>query len=312
MKIGRKQIISVIIIAIMMFILCNTVKAAASYKVELTGNTTVKAGEQIEITIKVKDIVDIEGGVAGLSAKLEYDETKLEKVGEGQSLNGFMLVEGETIELVKYPGVTTETEIAKFVFKAKANVAGTAEIRLSNVTIANGTETIELGENVTKTVEVTAETNTPIKSSNNNLSSLSVDGKAVTNFNKSTLSYTLSAVANSKTSIKIEAAAEDSKSKITGTGTKNLSVGNNSFNIVVTAEDGTQKTYVIKVERKAAASNNQNNNTSSGTNNLATGTESLKDLPAAGTMDHIVIPSIGLIIVIGIISFIKYKTLKGF
>lgn len=224
MKTKIKKITSVIMITIMILMLCSTVKAAASCKVELVGNATIKQGEQIEITIKVKDIVDIEDGVAGLSAKLEYDETKLERVGEGQSLNGFMLIEGETIELAKYPGVTADTEIAKFIFKAKANVTGSAEIKLSNVVMADGTNNIPLGEDVTKTVEITEGTQEPIKSSNNNLSSLSVDGNLVANFNKSTLSYTLSAVANSKKSIKIEAAAEDSKSTITGTGTKNLAV----------------------------------------------------------------------------------------
>ena len=122
MKTQIKKIIAIIMLFIIILLICNPVKADSSYVVELTSNsTTIQPGQQIEVIIKVKDIVDLSGGIAGLSAKLEYDTTKLEKIGNGEGLNGFLLVEGDTIELAKYPGVTTETEIAKFTFKAKNN-----------------------------------------------------------------------------------------------------------------------------------------------------------------------------------------------
>lgn len=258
MKTKVIKIILFLLITATILSIYSPVKAATSYAVELASNeNTVEPGEEIEIRIKVKDIVDIPDGIAGLSAKLEYDTTKLERVGEGQSLNGFMLVEGDTIELAKYPGVTSETEIAKFTFKAKEGVTGVAQIKLSGVEVANGTDLFALGKDVIKTITIAKLDVTEPPSSNNNLSSISIDGTPILNFDEDTLIYTLTAVENSKTSIEISAETEDAKATVIGTGTKELNVGENSFNIVVTAEDGTQKTYVVKVERKAIGNNNE-------------------------------------------------------
>lgn len=330
MKIKTKKIILFLLITITALMLCNPVQAATSYTVELTSsNTTVKAGEQIEITIKVKDIVDITGGIAGLSAKLEYDETKLERVGEGQSLNGFMLVEGNTIELAKYPGVTNETEIAKFTFKVKENTIGEAQIKLSGIEVANGTDTFALGKDVIKTISIESVKPPVEEKSNNNLVSISVDGKKIANFKKDTLTYTLEAVENNKTSIEITAQAEDSKAKITGTGKKNLNVGKNSFEIKVKAEDGTEKVYKVNVERKAANNNNTNTDTNTNTNantnkpnnqNPGTqqpsnnnakpdNTQATTKIPKAGTETNIII-CIVVAIVVGVVSFIQVKKLS--
>lgn len=264
MRVRGKKVSLLLLIAIMIMAVSIPVKAAPSYDVQITSNvSTIKQGESVEITIKLKDIVDISGGVAGLSAKLEYDTAKLEKVGDGQALGGFMLVEGNTIELAKYPGVTTDTEIAKFTFKAKDTVTGDAYIKLSGVEIANGVDTIPLGKNVTKTITITAKQQEPqnppvVLSNNNNLSKLSVDGNIVANFDKNTLTYTLAEVENTKTSINITAESEDTKAKVEGVGQKNLNVGENTFVVVVTAEDGTQKSYKINITRKALVADEGN------------------------------------------------------
>lgn len=309
----QKNIIFLLVI-LMMLTVCKPVSASISYGVELISNKTmVQQGTEIEITIKVKDIIDIDGGIAGLSAKLEYDTSKLERVGEGQSLNGFMLVEGDTIELAKYPGVTADTEIAKFIFKAKAT--GETQIKLTGIEVANGTDTFSLGITVTETILITSPENSaddPTKqlSANNNLSSLLIDESLIPNFNKDTLTYTLEAVENSKTSIKISATTQDAKAKVTGTGTKNLNFGQNTFEILVTAEDGTEKVYKVNVERKAAVDNNQNNNSDSKNENKKDETQSTTKLPQTGETT-VIFSVLGMIIIIAIISFIKMKKLSG-
>ena len=85
------------------------------------------------------------------------------------------------------------------------------------------------------------------KSSNNFLSSLTVDGlKLDTDFDKEKLEYTLTAPAETE-KIKINAQLADSNSKVTGTGEVNVSVGKNEFEIVVTAENGSKRTYKLTV-----------------------------------------------------------------
>lgn len=88
-------------------------------------------------------------------------------------------------------------------------------------------------------------------SSNNYLNSITVDGISVPNFDKDNTIYTLESVITTKDKMQIEATVEDTgKAKIiSGTGNVSLKIGDNSYDIVVEAEDGTKKTYTIEVRR---------------------------------------------------------------
>ena len=95
-----------------------------------------------------------------------------------------------------------------------------------------------------------------LNSTNNNLSSLSLSNGALSPaFNASTTNYTSTINA---TSVTIKATTSDSKAKISGTGTKTLNYGANTFNIVVTSESGSKKTYKIVITRPDSRSNNNN------------------------------------------------------
>jgi hypothetical protein len=62
------------------------------------------------------------------------------------------------------------------------------------------------------------------------------------------------------TDIIVSATPADSRSTVTGTGTRTLIIGPNTLNIVVTAPDGTtQKTYTIVVTRSLSANANLSN-----------------------------------------------------
>ena len=83
-------------------------------------------------------------------------------------------------------------------------------------------------------------------SSNNNLSSLEIDGDTVPNFSPSLTTYNIE---TAKASINITATAEDAKATIAGTGNKTLKYGKNSYEVKVTAENGSVKTYTVNVTR---------------------------------------------------------------
>ena len=90
------------------------------------------------------------------------------------------------------------------------------------------------------------------KSSNANLKDLGIKPNDFKGFKSGTTAYNVT-VPNDVEQVKVYATAQDSKSKITGTGNKKLTVGKNKLDVVVTAEDGTTKTYTINVTREEAA-----------------------------------------------------------
>ena len=144
----------------------------------------------------------------------------------------------------------------------------------TNATVSGtGNKNLQVGEN-TVSVEVTPENcksqyssvvgNTCTKktytvivtrepaSENAKLDDLKVDGTTVPGFDPDTTSYTLEPVANNKTSVTIEAESSEEHATITGTGSQNLSVGDNALKVTVTAQDGTtKKEYTINIRRKS-------------------------------------------------------------
>ena len=136
-----------------------------------------------------------------------------------------------------------------------STVSGTGEKTLN---YGNNTfeVTVKSLNNKTKTYTITI--NRPDSRSNDaTLKSLTVTNTSIKFNGNTSYSYT---VDNSVTSIKISASSNNNKATITGIGTLNLSVGQNVFNVVVTAENGTKNTYTITINRKG---NKTDNNTQS-------------------------------------------------
>lgn len=115
--------------------------------------------------------------------------------------------------------------------------------------------------------------NVRVKSTNNNLKSLSVTGGTLSPaFAAGTTSYSATVNASSTT---ISAAGADSTAKVTGTGKKNLAYGKNTFKVVVTSESGAAKTYTLTVTRPDNRSTNnylKSLSTSEGTISFKKGT----------------------------------------
>jgi len=104
--------------------------------------------------------------------------------------------------------------------------------------------TSEIGTKKTYTINIIRE---DLRSSNNKLKSLSVSNTGIRFNNTEVYKETVN---SNVESIKIDATAEDEKSKIEGLGEKKLNYGLNSFKVVVTAENGNKKTYSIDITRK--------------------------------------------------------------
>ena len=110
---------------------------------------------------------------------------------------------------------------------------------------------------------------TSTKSNNTNLSNLGIKPNDFTGFKTNKTSYDVT-VPNDVEKVTVYATAQDKKASIKGNGTQKLNVGKNTLNVVVTAEDGTQKTYTINVTREEGNSESDNKNE---TNSNSTATE---------------------------------------
>lgn len=141
----------------------------------------------------------------------------------------------------------------------KATISG--DIGTKNLNYGNNNFNIivtsESGNKKTYTISIVRPNNnnndnTPVikdnKSNNNYLSNITLSTGNI-NFNKEILEYNLSVLYEVK-DIDITAVPEDSKSKVEISGNKELKVGTNKITILVTAEDGSKREYIINVDRK--------------------------------------------------------------
>lgn len=136
-------------------------------------------------------------------------------------------------------------------FTFKAIKSGSSTVSLTGVNVYN--ESLATISVTKGSATITAKTQAEIEASysdNAYLSSLTIDGYTLNPvFNKDTLEYNLE-VENEVEKINIVAKKADSKASLSGSGEKALVEGANKFTIVVTAQKGNTKKYVINVTRK--------------------------------------------------------------
>ena len=148
------------------------------------------------------------------------------------------------------------------VLKFKPKKAGTYTVNLSgDVTDQNG-KTTELSKTIKIKVKEKSSNNsnstdnntttddTTTTSTDATLSNLGIKPNDFSGFRKANTSYSVS-VPKNVDKISIYATPSSSKATVTGTGSKTLQIGRNTFNIKVTAEDKkTTKTYTLTITRK--------------------------------------------------------------
>ncbi len=227
--------------------------AAASTSIAFSTNSP-KVGDNVTITVKLnagEAIYSLEGTVT-------YDTSILEYV----SGNG--VKSGSSLKIVE--SLSGETSVSyNLVFKVLK--AGSATISFSSVQYVGGNlqKISASGSSAKLNVKTAATSSTPqnsskpqssskpqtptVKSNNANLASLDIGGAALDPlFSGNTHSYAVT-VENSVASVNINAKPAHSKATVSGAGEQALEVGDNEFKIVVTAQDGTKKTYSLKIRR---------------------------------------------------------------
>ncbi len=211
----------------------------------ISGNKNLKIGENtITITTLAQDG----------KTSLEYTIIVTKKASSNAYLSDIVTFPEKdfTFDKVKY----------NYVYHVESNINTIQIIGIREDTAAKitGNGIYQLtGEDLTVKLTVVAQDGTTKvytvvvtkkKESNANLESLTINnGELVPNFDKDTLEYTVE-LENYIDSINVTGKSESDKATVSGNGNYNLVEGKNKIQIMVTAEDGTIKTYLITVTRK--------------------------------------------------------------
>lgn len=221
-----------LLFAVIMFVSLIGTSYAANLGVSASTKSAV-VGNTISVTVSAS-------GAAGWEYCLNYDSSVFRLTSAGSDTGGACVKTGST--LIGYSKVT-------FKFKAIKSGTGTFSLRDAVMYGDDGNPLSSSKGSVTVTARTQAEIQASY-SANADLKSLGIDGFEITPaFNKDTLEYALT-VENNVTSVNVSALRADNTASVSGAGTIQLSEGLNVVTIVVTAQKGNQKKYVINIERK--------------------------------------------------------------
>lgn len=226
-----KKIYKYLCLVVISFTLLMPKIMAAGYSVSVT-STSVTIGNSVTLTIKGSDIAgkftitSSNNSVVSLSSSSAWIDNNSQSITLTTKNTGSATITVIPTDVTSYSGST---------------ITG------------NKTITITVNKKVTSSNN-SGSTSTPKpaapKSTNSYLSSITIDGYELdSEFDKETLEYSAT-VKEGTEKIKINAQLADSSAKVTGTGEVAVSEGLNTFNIVVTAENGSKRTYTLKVTVK--------------------------------------------------------------
>ena len=231
-----KKAVKYLSIIICTFIISINYVKAASYDVTVTSKT-VTVGNSVTLTIKGNDL-------AG-----RFDLSSSNSSVASLSKNSLFIDNNST----------SITITAKSVGTATITIIPTDVTAYDNNTITgNKTITITVKDKPTSNPSTggnnsgttTNPTPTKKKSTNNYLSSLTIEGYTLDKeFKKEETEYSIM-VENDVNKIKINAQLDDSSAKVTGIGEVEVKEGINKLEIKVTAENGSTRTYTLNVTVK--------------------------------------------------------------
>ncbi len=203
---------------------------AASCRIGVSAPSSAVVGQSFKVTVTVSGSASI----GSWEYTLSYDSSKV-RLNSGQ------------LHVVDY-GNGSKTS-ASYTYSFTALTSGTATFKPVNASVLDYSSTNECLSS-TGSASVSMKTRAEIEagySRNNNLASLSVEGAELSpSFNASTLEYSATLPVDT-TKAKINATAADSTASISGTGEIDVVDGLNKIEVVVTAQHGEKKTYVINL-----------------------------------------------------------------
>lgn len=217
---------------------------AATASASLTGPSTIRAGDNITLTFSLNG-----SGIFGASGTITYDVKQLTLVNVKQLATSPWVVEFNDSNMVAYDNnltnpINKNTSLFSLTFKVNNIAAGTkVSVSISNTKTTDGSADTNIG-----TVSYSATVAAPL-STNNLLASLKVNNATITPaFSPETLNYTAE-VPFEVSKLNVTATAADSKAKVSINSPTLTPNATTNVTITVTAENGSKRTYTIKVKR---------------------------------------------------------------
>lgn len=230
MKKLYKKILTGVFILLFAFIFKIDNVSAASCRIGVSAPSSVVVGQSFKVTVTVAGSASI----GSWEYTLSYDSSKV-RLNSG------------TLHVVDYGNGSKSSSSYSYSFTALQS--GSATFKPVNASVLDYASTNECLSS-TGSASVSMKSQSEIEASysrNNNLSSLSVEGADLSpSFNKNITEYQATLPVDT-TKAKIIATAQDSKASITGVGEVDVVDGINKIEIIVTAEHGEKKKYVINL-----------------------------------------------------------------
>ena len=230
MKKLYKKILTGAFILLFAFIFKIDNVSAASCRIGVSAPSSVVVGQSFKVTVTVAGSASI----GSWEYTLSYDSSKV-RLNSG------------TLHVVDYGNGSKSSSSYSYSFTALQS--GSATFKPVNASVFDYASTNECLSS-TGSASVSMKSQSEIEASysrNNNLSSLSVEGADLSpSFNKDITEYQATLPVDT-TKAKIIATAQDSKASITGAGEVDVVDGINKIEIIVTAEHGEKKKYVINL-----------------------------------------------------------------
>lgn len=208
---------------------------AASASIGLTSSSTVVLGNSVTVTVTLSSST----AIGSWEMLLDYDTSYLSLVSTTSEAGGLKMVNSSS----------TGTKSTTYTYTFKTLKSGSTTVSMgsylvydfdamSKMTVTSSSKTI--------TVKTQAEVEASY-SKDNYLKSLGVtDYELEETFDLYSNEYTVNVPENVK-EVNLTGVVNDTRSSIAGLGTKEVSLGANLFEIVVTAQNGSQNTYKLTV-----------------------------------------------------------------
>ncbi len=214
-----------------LFMMLTKVDAANATINVYSSSSKVVTGNTFKVTVKISSSVPL----GSWDYTLNYDSGQVSLINSDVALRYAGYGDGKIkSKSYSYTFKALKSGTAKFYISKSAVI----DWDFNNLSVSNGSR------NVTLITQAQLEAS---YSSNNNLSSLSVEGYELSPaFDKNTIAYSVT-IPSTVTSIKINAKKADNTASVAGAGEFPVSEGLNTFEIKVTAQNGNVKTYTLNV-----------------------------------------------------------------